>query len=61
MNNNKTLSYVGIGLAAVALLMSLLAFGGGSKQNAVSDVAFNKILSSGTLKAGYIVYAPYIA
>ena len=59
--NNKTLSYIGIALAVVALLVSFLTMGSGSKQSAVSDTTFNKILSSGTLKAGYIVYAPYIA
>jgi len=58
---NKTLSYVAIIIGVIAILVSFLSFGGGSKQGSASDVAFNRVLSTGTLKAGYIVYAPYVA
>ena len=58
--NNKTLSYVGIAIAVVALLISFGTFGG-SKGSTTSNAVFDKVLSSGTLRAGYIVYPPYIA
>ncbi len=54
---NKTLSYIAIGLAVLALLVGFL--GNRSAQTAHGD-AFERVMSSGTIRAGYIAYPPYI-
>lgn len=56
---NKTLIYIAIGLAAIALLVGLFSF---NKQegNVVSGSVLEEVVSSNTLRAGYIVYPPYI-
>lgn len=54
---NKTLSYIGIALGVVAIL---IAFFGGSKTSTNSSSVLGRVISSGTLRAGYIAAAPYI-
>ncbi len=55
--DNKTLSYVAIGLASLALVVGFL--GNRSEQVSQGD-AFERVMSSGTIRAGYIAYPPYI-
>lgn len=58
---NKTLSYTGIILGVVAIIISFLAFGSGSKGNvSSSSTVLDNVLSSGVIRAGYLVYPPYI-
>lgn len=56
---NKTPWFIG-GLAVIAIILSLFSFvgkdGGGSRSDSVLD----KVVSSETIRAGYIVYPPYI-
>ena len=61
MNNNKTLSYIGIVLGVIAILITFLTFNTGSKGGAASNSVFDKVLSSGVLRAGYIIYPPYMS
>jgi len=55
---NKTLSYIAVGLAVIAVVVVL--FTHGSQGTASSNTAFNKAISSGTMRVGYIPYPPYI-
>ncbi len=57
--NNKTLSYVGIAIAVIALLISFGTFGG-SKGSSHSNAVLDRVTSSGTLRIGYIIAAPYL-
>jgi len=55
---NKTLSYLAVGVAIIALIVAFVQSPQLGTTN--SNSAFEKIMASGTLRAGYIVYPPYI-
>ncbi len=55
---NKTLSYIAIGLAVIAIVVGL--FTHSSQGTTASNTAFNKVISSGTMRVGYIPYPPYV-
>ncbi len=55
---NRTLSYIALGLAVIAVATVFFTHnpqGAGS-----SNAAFNKVISSGTVRVGYAAYPPYI-
>ena len=56
---NKTSWIVG-GVAVIALILSLFAYSNNQDGGSASNTALEKVVSSGTLRAGYIVYPPYI-
>lgn len=56
---NKTSWFVG-GIAVIALVLSLFSFAGNNNGGVGSGSVLDKVVSSGTLRAGYIVYPPYI-
>lgn len=56
---NKTLWTIG-GIAVIAVILSLFALGNSSGSGVGSGGVLDKVVSSGTLRAGYIVYPPYI-
>jgi polar amino acid transport system substrate-binding protein len=58
---NKNLAYTALALACVSLVLGLSVFSQNSETQNTSDVVLEKVLTSGTLRAGYIVYPPYIS
>jgi len=56
---NKTSWIIG-GVAVIALVLSLFALSNNQGGGSASNTALEKAVSSGTLRAGYIVYPPYI-
>lgn len=57
---NKT-SWIFGGIAIVALVLSLFSFAGNNGGSVGASSVLDKVVSSGTLRAGYIVYPPYIS
>lgn len=56
---NKT-SWIVVGLAIIAIILSLFSLVGKGGSGVGSGSVLDKVVSSGTLRAGYIVYPPYI-
>lgn len=52
------LSYIAVGLAVLALVVVL--FTHNSQGGANTNTAFSKVMSSGTMRVGYIPYPPYV-
>lgn len=48
------------GIAIVALILSLFSFASNNEGALGPDSVLDKVLSAGTLRAGYMVYPPYI-
>jgi polar amino acid transport system substrate-binding protein len=55
---NKTLSYVAIGLAIVAVFVCLGV--SHSSQKTADDADFQRVMASGVLRVGYVAYPPYV-
>lgn len=56
---NKTSWIIG-GIAVIALVLSLFSFTNNDGVGVGAGSVLDKVVSSGTLRAGYIVYPPYI-
>lgn len=57
---NKTFSWFIVGIAVVSLLISLFVLNSKPTVTANSGSVQEKVLASGTIRAGYLVYPPYI-
>lgn len=55
---NKTNWLIG-GVAILALILSIFAFSNNPGGDETSTTSFDKVLSSGIIRAGYIIYPPY--
>jgi polar amino acid transport system substrate-binding protein len=56
---NKTLSYIALGLAVIAIFIGSMSLSHRSQQPTDSS-DFQKVMASGTLRVGYVAYPPYI-
>lgn len=54
-------TYLPIGIAVISLVVAFLAFNHSSGGASSASSVLQKVLASGTLRAGYIVYPPYIS
>lgn len=57
---NKTLSYIAVGVAIIALIIAFVRSPQSGATNSNPNSTFEKVMASGTLRAGYINYPPYV-